>query len=155
MTGARVLDSSALLVYFEAQPGCEKVTGIFEESGKEHLGLFISIVNWGEVLYMIERKHGLHRRDAIEHLMDQMNLEVVSPERDATREAAHFKAAYKLPYADCFAAALAAQRKAELVTSDKDFRAVEHKIGFSALAGPPFKTAERVDFRPPQDRARD
>jgi predicted nucleic acid-binding protein len=35
--------------------------------------------------------------------------------------AASLKAEHNLPYADCFAAALAQSRKATLVTSDKDF----------------------------------
>lgn len=38
------------------------------------------------------------------------------------------RADHKLPYTDCFAAALAAQRKASLATSDQDFAAVEKKI---------------------------
>jgi predicted nucleic acid-binding protein len=38
--------------------------------------------------------------------------------------AASLKAEHNLPYADCFAAALAQARKATLVTSDKDFECV-------------------------------
>ncbi len=38
--------------------------------------------------------------------------------------AARLKANHNLPYADCFAAALAQARKATLVTSDKDFERV-------------------------------
>jgi len=33
-----------------------------------------------------------------------------------------------MSYADCFAAALARQRKAELVTGDKEFREVEKEV---------------------------
>ena len=128
MTGTKVFDSSALLTYFEAQPGYEKVTDIFEESGKQPFEIFVSIVNWGEVLYLVERKHGVHRRDAIEHLMNQMNLEVISPGKETTRKAAHLKAVHKLPYADCFAAALAMEKKAVLVTGDKDFKTVENQV---------------------------
>jgi predicted nucleic acid-binding protein len=35
---------------------------------------------------------------------------------------------HKLPYTDCFAAALATRRKASLATSDKDFAIVEKKL---------------------------
>jgi predicted nucleic acid-binding protein len=38
--------------------------------------------------------------------------------------AASLKAQYNLPYAGCFAAALAQARRATLVTSDKDFERV-------------------------------
>jgi predicted nucleic acid-binding protein len=33
-----------------------------------------------------------------------------------------------MPYADCFAAALAKLRKAELVTGDKEFRQIEDEV---------------------------
>jgi predicted nucleic acid-binding protein len=38
--------------------------------------------------------------------------------------AASLKTQHNLPYADCFAAALAQARRATLVTSDKDFERV-------------------------------
>jgi len=42
--------------------------------------------------------------------------------------AAGAKAKYKLYYVDAFAAALAIERKATLVTSDSDFRKVGHNF---------------------------
>ena len=45
-----------------------------------------------------------------------------------TREAAGFKAKHKMSYADCFAAALAKQKKAHLVTGDREFKQVEQDI---------------------------
>ncbi|MHB8503742.1 MAG: PIN domain-containing protein [Candidatus Acidiferrales bacterium] len=45
-----------------------------------------------------------------------------------THIAAELRANRKLPYTDCFAAALAAHRKGSLATSDPDFAAVEKKI---------------------------
>jgi hypothetical protein len=43
---------------------------------------------------------------------------------NALRQPARLKAEHNLPYADCFAAALAQARKATLVTSDRDFERV-------------------------------
>jgi predicted nucleic acid-binding protein len=48
---------------------------------------------------------------------------------DLTRIAAELRAAQKLPYTDCPAAALAAHRKASLATSDQDFATVEKMLG--------------------------
>jgi predicted nucleic acid-binding protein len=45
-----------------------------------------------------------------------------------TRTDAELRADHKLPYTDCFAAALAALRKATLATSDQGFATVEKKI---------------------------
>ncbi len=42
--------------------------------------------------------------------------------------AAEIKAKYKLYYADSFAAALAVENKATLVTSDSDFRRLGHSF---------------------------
>ena len=43
---------------------------------------------------------------------------------ELAQQAASLKAQYKLPYPDCFAAALGQARKATVVTSDKDFERV-------------------------------
>jgi len=58
----------------------------------------------------------------------QLPLEIVDADLELTRGAAEFRAEHKLPYTDCFAAALAAHRKASLATSDKDFAHVEKKL---------------------------
>jgi predicted nucleic acid-binding protein len=51
----------------------------------------------------------------------QLPLEIVNADLELTRTAADLRAEHKLPYIDCFAAALAVNRKAPLATSDKDF----------------------------------
>jgi len=49
---------------------------------------------------------------------------LVEADTELTKPAASLKAQHNLPYAECFAAALAHTRKATLVTSDKDFERV-------------------------------
>ena len=44
------------------------------------------------------------------------------------RQAAIFKATKKMSYADCFAAALAKIKNAELVTGDPEFKVVESEL---------------------------
>ena len=128
MKGVKVLDSSALLAYFEDEAGSVEVTKILQEAAEKEKNLLISVVNWGEVLYIIEMRYGNEKCNTVEHLMSQMHLEVVDADKELTRIAAHLKAAEKLPYGDAFAAALALNRKAELVTSDKDFKSVDGKV---------------------------
>jgi uncharacterized protein len=53
--------------------------------------------------------------------VDTRDLELV-------RQAAVFKATRKMSYADCFAAALAKTRNAELVTGDSEFKVVENEL---------------------------
>lgn len=125
MKSAKVLDSWALLAYFEGETSGSIVTEFLKESAEKEKNLLISVINWGEVLYIIEARYGNEKRDEIERLMNQMHLEIVMVDKDLTREAAHFKAMGKISYADCFAAALAKTRKAALVTGDKEFKLLE------------------------------
>jgi predicted nucleic acid-binding protein len=57
----------------------------------------------------------------------QLPLDIVGADLDLTGRA-EFRAEHKLPYTDCFAAALAADRQAFLATSDKDFAQIEKKL---------------------------
>ena len=50
------------------------------------------------------------------------------------RQAAIYKAAKKISYADCFAAALAKIKNAELLTGDPEFKTVEGEIKIGWLA---------------------
>jgi predicted nucleic acid-binding protein len=47
---------------------------------------------------------------------------------ELAKKAAELKASRKMSHADCFAAALAKLRKAELVTGDKEFKQVEGEV---------------------------
>ncbi len=58
----------------------------------------------------------------------EMAIEIVDVDWNLTRGAASFKAKGRLAYADCFAAALARERKAELVTCDREFRQLENMV---------------------------
>jgi len=62
--------------------------------------------------------------------LSRLPINVVGVGDDLTlaRQAATYKATRKLSYADCFAAALAKARNAELVTGDPEFKALEKEI---------------------------
>jgi len=64
----------------------------------------------------------------VAHLISTLPIQITSADLDQARQAAEFKAARRMSYADCFAAALAKSRKAELVTGDKDFKQVEDEV---------------------------
>jgi ribonuclease VapC len=52
----------------------------------------------------------------------------VSNDLALARQAAIYKGKHKMAYADCFAAALAKQKNAELITGDPEFKAVEGEV---------------------------
>lgn len=123
-----VLDASAVMTFFENRPGAEKVEDLIRLGVEGKRQLFMSVVNWGEVYYSTWRAKGPGvARKAIEDIA-QLPLEIVDADLDLTHTAAELRAAHKLPYTDCFAAALALQRKAPLATSDKDFSHIEKKL---------------------------
>jgi len=70
---------------------------------------------------------------AVESLLN-MGIEFESADWSLARTAGTFKSKHRMSYADCFAAALAKSRKAELVTGDKEFKQVEHEITVRWLA---------------------
>jgi len=124
----RVLDSYSLLAYIEGEAGAEQMIEIFRVARDSGRSLFLSVVNWGEVYYITMREAGHERADEVAHLISTLPIQVVPADLDLTRQAAELKSKHRMSYADCFAAALARQRKAELVTGDRDFRQVEGEV---------------------------
>jgi predicted nucleic acid-binding protein len=116
-----VLDASALMTFFEDRSGADKVEALLEETAEAKGRLLMSVVNWGEVFYSVWRAHGEAAAEAKLREISQLPIEIVAVDLDLAKRSASLKAERRLPYADCFAAALAQIRKATLVTSDKDF----------------------------------
>jgi predicted nucleic acid-binding protein len=123
-----VLDASALMTFFEDRPGAEKVEDLIRLGVEGQRHLLMSAVNWGEVYYSTWRARGSGVARKVLENIAQLPLEIVDADRDLARAAAELRAQHKLPYVDCFAAALAVARKASLATSDKDFASVEKKL---------------------------
>jgi ribonuclease VapC len=119
-----VLDASALMAFFEDRPGADKVEGLLAKAAENKRPLAMSVVNWGEVYYSVWRARGEKVAHAKLQEVAQLPIELIDVDVDLAKLAASLKARHNLPYADCFAAALALNRKATLVTSDKDFECV-------------------------------
>lgn len=116
-----VLDASALVAFFEDRPGAEKVEELLARAAEARRPLLMSAVNWGEVYYSVRRAQGEPVAQAIVRRIAQLPIEIVDADLPLTALAASLKAQHQLPYAACFAAALAQLRKGTLVTSDRDF----------------------------------
>jgi predicted nucleic acid-binding protein len=123
-----VLDASAVMTFFENRPGADKVEDLIHLGVADKRQLLMSVVNWGEVYYSTWRAHGPSAARKILEDLSQLPIDIVDADLHLTRLAAELRADHKLPYTDCFAAALAAARNASLATSDKDFATVEKKI---------------------------
>jgi predicted nucleic acid-binding protein len=131
-----VLDASALMTFFEDRPGAARVEELIRLGVEGKRQLLMSVVNWGEVYYSTWRAKGPGVARKVLEDIAQLPLEIVDADLELTRTAAELRAEHKLPYADCFAAALAVSRKASLATSDKDFASVEKNLDILWTMGP-------------------
>jgi len=125
---ARVLDSYSLITYLEGADGTDKMIEIFQVARDSGKYLLLSVVNWGEVYYITLREAGRERVEAVVHLISTLPIEIVPVDLELAKQAAEFKSHKKMSYADCFAAALAKLRRAELITGDEEFKQVEEEI---------------------------
>ena len=121
----RVLDSYSLIAYIENEAGADTMIEIFRLARDSGKVLLLSVVNWGEVHYITLREAGRERAEEVAHLISTLPIEIVPADLELAKQAALFKANKKMSYADCFAAALAKLRRAELVTGDKEFKQIE------------------------------
>lgn len=123
-----VLDSYAVLAFLFKERGCEKVLDLFEKAAQVDQVLLIAAPNWAEVRYLVERKAGAGRWSEVRHKLLGLPLEVVPADQTLAEIAGEIKASGKMSLADCFAAALAKQKKADLYTGDLEFKAVGKDI---------------------------
>ncbi len=117
-----VLDSFALIAYFEGESGGDLVTGLFERAMKGGCELFLSAVNLGEIAYIVERERCLSKAQEALARIDELPISIGDIDRRLALAAAHLKAQYPIAYADCYAAALAQVKGAALVTGDPEFK---------------------------------
>ena len=118
-----VLDSYAVLAWLQGEPGAAVVADLFERAKRKEALLSMSVINLGEVLYIIEREESVQAAQMALAVIDGLPLGRVDASRGLTLEAAHFKALYRMSYADCFGLALAKRQGAVLVTGDPELRA--------------------------------
>jgi ribonuclease VapC len=115
MAATQVLDSYALLALLRDEPGAEIVAGLLERAGQQNRSVHMTEVNYAEVQYTIRRKDGETVWASIAGQLLAAPIEFHAADRRLADVAAGFKARFKISLADAFAAALAKERKAELV----------------------------------------
>ena len=87
----------------------------------------------GEVWYTLAREVSEEDANASVKSLHDLRIQFEDADWTLTQEAARFKSRNKMSYADCFAAALAKVKKAELVTGDKEFKPLDGEIKISWL----------------------
>ena len=128
-----VLDANALLVLLIDRPGAHRMTRLLEQAKRQGLRLFLSAVNWGEVFYSLWRVRGEAEARRLILRIEELPVTVIPVDRERATLAGELKMVHGLGYADSFAASLALELRATLITADPDFRRVGNKLKIEFL----------------------
>lgn len=129
-----VLDANAVLRYFSIGEGAggDKVRSLFEQAEQGEARLSMSAINLGEVFYILLKRIGEQRTAPYIRALE-LTVTIVDANRERTIRTATLKHKYKLGYADSFAAALALERSATLVSADPSFEKVGRPLKWMKL----------------------
>ena len=130
---ATVLDAHALLAFFRGEEAGVPVKELLHKAASADRPLHMTEVNYAEVKYMLLKKDGAGAWAQAADVLKSLPLEFHPATRALADTAADFKSRFKLSLADAFAAALAKEKKAELVTGDPEFKALEKEIKINWL----------------------
>jgi predicted nucleic acid-binding protein len=123
-----VLDSYAMIAYFEDEPGADRVAQVLKQLIKRKAKGFMSVVNWGEVYYNTMREQGISEAEKVILQLDKFPIQIVDVNKELAYEAAKLKGEFRIAYADCFAVALSVKLGAAVVTGDPDFKKLRERI---------------------------
>lgn len=129
-----VLDANAVLAYLHSKESQNSATldRLIDLAENGDALLLISAINLGEVFYTLRKT--ATEESALRMIAKVSGLAVVIEiNSDTAIKAAELKYRYKLGYGDSFAALLAFERKATLVSADPDFEKLGKTIKWMKL----------------------
>jgi len=119
-----VFDTFAMIAYFLAEVGGEKVTDLLKRAEREEISLAMSLINVGVLYYVLSREQGRTKAHAILEDLKLLPITFYDASEERILAAARLKAEYPISYADAFAASLAQELDAFLVTGDPEFKLI-------------------------------
>jgi ribonuclease VapC len=96
----KVLDSWALVAFFEDEPAASQVEEVLDQASTNQHRLFLSAINWAEIYYSTMREVSQEAADRHAEIIAQLPIEIVGLTDDLhlARQAAIYKAQTKLDY---------------------------------------------------------
>jgi predicted nucleic acid-binding protein len=129
-----VLEANALISLLEDRRGAAgKVERLLERALQEEIPLLMSAVNWGEVFYVAWRRHGEAKAHEAQATLLELPITVIAVDRERAIRAGALKQKHGLGYVAAFAAELAIERGAWLVTADPEFSKVGKSLSLYTL----------------------
>lgn len=123
-----VLDSFALLAFFQDEAGADSMERLLERAQRGEVRLAMTVANLGEVFYRTIRNFGMERAEEVLGRMEEYPIELVDVDRELALRSAYLKGSFRMAYCDCLAAALAQRLGGVIITGDPDFRQVERLV---------------------------
>lgn len=127
-TKAFVLDSWAVIAFFEDEPAGKKIADLIANAHEDGIPIYMTVVNVGEVWYITAREISEEVANNIVKELNDLKIKFVDANWEITQNAARFKSKNRMSYADCYAAALTRIKNGVLVTGDTEFNAIEAQI---------------------------
>ena len=125
---AYVLDTWAVIAYLEDESSAPQIADLIASAHEEQIPVHMSVVNAEEVWCIIAREVSEEEANSSIKELRDLRIQFVDADWEITREAARFKSQHRMSYADCYAAALAKSKKADLVTGDGEFKPLDGQI---------------------------
>jgi ribonuclease VapC len=119
-----ILDSFAFIAYLEDEPAAQRVQKLLEDAKENTCRLYMSIINLGEILYSVERNHGLAKTHETLALIQSLPIEILPADNQTVLAAAHIKANHPISYADAFVVVAAQKINGTIMTGDPEFEDV-------------------------------
>ena len=127
-TKVLILDSYALLAYLGGEPGQQRIVDALMGAKEGRCRLLLCMINFGEVLYMTERRRGFSTAQSVQALIEHLPIELHNANRNVVLDAAHVKANHAISYADAFVVAIAKREGGVILTGDPEFKSVEELV---------------------------
>lgn len=123
-----VLDTFALMAYLRRERNFQTVRTIILETLQGKNKAFMSVINLGELYYMQARKSGVISAEQSLKFVKRAGIIIEPVTTERVMNAAKIKSTVSLSYADAFAASLALEFNATLVTGDSKYKPLEPNL---------------------------
>lgn len=117
-----ILDSNSLLCFFQKEKSWEKVADLFKQRLTQKVELIMSIINYGEFLYVVKTRANSSDYKQIVSQFELINVTLIETDLEQVLQAVEYKSWGVISYPDCFILALAKKFKATIVTGDSEFK---------------------------------
>jgi predicted nucleic acid-binding protein len=116
-----VLDSWALIALLNKEPPASaEVESLLQKAADGQAFLALSIINLGEIYYIVGRSHGSQAADSFLERIKRLPIQIMQADEPRVLAAARLKMNHAISYADAFAAAAALELEAVLLTGDPE-----------------------------------